>query len=117
MGTGGASSGRSTTGLLRLGEGDRNERSVIDAVLDCLTNTGPCWLPLPCEDIEALRTMRFVTVSPTAVGGIGCVRKAAAAAEEESDALDFWSFRKALDAAREAEALGGGFGACVERKC
>jgi hypothetical protein len=58
--------------------------------------------------------MRLVTVSPTAVGGDGCACKAAAAAAEESEPFDFRSCKKALEAASDAEALGGVFGACMK---
>lgn len=74
--------------------------------LECRRKAGGCWLALPWEETEAFRTMRFVTVSPTGVGVAGWVRRAAAAAAEDSAPLDSRSRRKALVAAREAEALG-----------
>ena len=52
--------------------------------------------------------MRFVMVSPTGVGGVKCVRRAAAAAAFERSPLDSRPFTKALVAARDADALGGG---------
>lgn len=61
---------------------------------------------LPLDDVDARRTMRLVTVSPTGVGVVTCVRKAAAAAALERPPLDSWFLWKALVAAREADALG-----------
>lgn len=55
-------------GLLLLGEGARKDRSVMEPELECLRRPGACALPLPCEDVEPRRTMRFVMVSPTGVG-------------------------------------------------
>lgn len=81
--------------------------------LECRRNPGRCWLPLPWEEREPLRTMRFVTVSPTGVGVVVCVRSAAAAAAEERAPLDSRSRRKAFVAAREADALAGLLGACI----
>jgi hypothetical protein len=52
--------------------------------------------------------MRLVTVSPTGVGVVTWVRRAAAAAAEERSPWDSAFLRKALVAAREADALGGG---------
>ena len=82
--------------------------------LECRRSPGRCWLPLPCEDTEPLRTMRFVTVSPTGVGVVVWVRRAAAAAAEDRAPLDSRSRMKALVAASEAEAEGGRFEVCME---
>jgi len=46
-------------------------------------------------------------VSPTGVGLVACVRRAAAAAADEREALESRLRMKAFVAAREAEALGG----------
>ena len=59
--------------------------------------------------------MRFVMVSPTGVGLVVWVRRAAAAAAEEREALDSRSRTKVLVAARDADALGGLLGACMQR--
>ena len=62
--------------------------------------------------------MRFVTVSPTGVGVVTCVRRAAAAAAEERSPLDSAFLMKAFEAAREAEALvGGARWGCMEKNC
>ena len=74
---------------------------------------GCCWVPLPCDETEAFRTIRFVTVSPTGVGVGVWVRSAAAAAALERAPLDSRSLRKAFVAAREADALGVLLEACV----
>lgn len=63
---------------------------------------------LPVEDSDPRRTMRFVTVSPTGVGVVTWVRRAAAAAAEERSPFDSAFLMKAFVAAREAEELGGG---------
>lgn len=68
-------------------------------------DAGP-WL-LPLEETELRRTMRFVTVSPTGVGVVTWVRRAAAAAADERLPLDSRSLTKAFVAARDADALGG----------
>ena len=65
--------------------------------------------------MEAFRTIRFVTVSPTGVGEVAWVRKAAAAAAEDRAPLDSRSRRKALVAASEADAEAGRFEACMGR--
>ena len=92
-----------------MGDGARKERSVIDPELECLRKPCACWLPLPCDEVEPRRTMRFVTVSPTGVGVVAWVRRAAAAAADERAPVDSRSRIKALVAAREAEALAGWF--------
>jgi len=104
-----------STGLVLLGEGARNERSVMDPELEWRRKPGGCCVPLPCDDKEAFRTIRFVTVSPTGVGDEVCVRSAAAAAAEDRLALDSRSRRKAFVAARDAFALGGALEACTWR--
>jgi hypothetical protein len=101
-----------STGLLLLGDGARKERSVMEPELECRRRPGCCWLPLPCEDTELFRAIRFVTVSPTGVGAGVRVRSAAAAAALDSAPLDSRSRRKALVAAREADALTVLFEAC-----
>jgi hypothetical protein len=53
--------------------------------------------------------MRFVTVWPGEVGLRGWVRRAAAAAEDERDALLSTFLMKALVAASDADELGGGW--------
>lgn len=81
--------------------------------LECRRRSGRCRLALPCEESEAFRTIRFVTVSPTGVGVVEWVRRAAAAAAEDKAPLDSRSRMKAFVAAREADALGGARGACM----
>ena len=83
--------------------------------LECRRNCwlGRCWFALPCDEKEPFRTIRFVTVSPTGVGVVLWVRRAAAAAAEDNAPLDSRSRTKALVAAREADALGGLFEACI----
>lgn len=110
VGTGGADG---STGLFLLGDGARNERSVMDPELECRRSRPGCWLPLPCEDSELFRAMRFVMVSPTWVGGVACVRRAAAAAAEDREALDSRSRMKAFVAASEADWLAGVLEACM----
>lgn len=61
--------------------------------------------------------MRFVMVSPTGAGLVVCVRNAAAAAEDEREALDSRLLTKAFVAAREADELGGGFWEACIRWC
>jgi hypothetical protein len=82
-------------------------RSVIDPELDCRCSTPGrcCMAALPLEEAELRRTMRLVMVSPTGVGVVTWVRKAAAAAALERFGLDSRSLRKACEAAREADAL------------
>jgi hypothetical protein len=101
-------------GLLRAGEGSRKVRSVMEPELECRRNAGACWLPLPCDDTEPLRAMRFVMVWPTGVGDRGWVRRAAAAADDERDALLSWFRMNAFVAASEADELTGGWGAWWE---
>jgi hypothetical protein len=60
----------------------------------------------------------LVTVSATGVGVVVWVRRAAAAAADERSPLDSAFLMKALEAAREAEALGGGARwACMRTRC
>ena len=48
------------------------------------------------DEVEpVLRSVLFVCTSATEVGEVGLALRAAAAAAEESDAFDFWFFRKA----------------------
>jgi hypothetical protein len=105
-GTGGASG---SGGLDRPGDGLRKVRSVMDPELDCRCSTPGrcccCMAALPLEEAELRRTMRLVMVSPTGVGVVTWVRKAAAAAALERFGLDPRSFRNACEAARDADAL------------
>lgn len=99
------------------GDGLRNVRSVIDPELDCRCRLPGrcCWLTalLPLEEAELRRTMRLVTVSPTGVGVVTWVRRAAAAAALDRLGLDSRSLTKALVAAREADALAGARWGCI----
>jgi len=58
-----------SAGLALPGDGARNERSVIEAELDCRCK-GPagCLEELALDECEPRRTMRLVIVSPTGVG-------------------------------------------------
>jgi hypothetical protein len=67
-----------------------------------------CGRWLPWDEVEPRRTMRFVTSSPTGVGLEVWERKAAAAAALERFASEAWFLTKAVEAASDAEALGGG---------
>jgi hypothetical protein len=81
----------------------------MDPELDCRRRgPGCCREVLPFDDNDPRRTMRLVTVSPTGVGVVTWVRRAAAAAADERSPLDSAFFMKALEAASEADALGGG---------
>lgn len=112
LGTAGTGGGFASLGLEPLpGDGLRKVRSVIDPELDCL-----CRLPgrccglmalLPLEEAELRRTMRLVTVSPTGVGVVTWVRRAAAAAALDRLGLDSRSRTNAFVAARDADALAG----------
>lgn len=112
FGTAGTGGAAGSTGLLLAGDWSRNERSVMEPELEWRRKPGR-WVPLPCEETEAFRTIRFVTVSPTGVGVGVWVRRAAAAAAEERAPLDSRSRRKAFVAAREADALGVLLEACI----
>jgi hypothetical protein len=87
----------------------------MDPELDCRCRPpGRCCIaPLPPEDAELRRTMRFVTVSPTGVGVVTWVRSAAAAAALDRLGLDSRSRTNALVAASEADALGGARWGCI----
>jgi hypothetical protein len=121
FGTGGTGGASVSAGLPLPGDGARNERSVMDPELDCLRRPGApgcCLEKLPFDDSEPRRTMRFVTVLPTGVGVVACVRRAAAAAADERSPLDSAFLMKALEAASEADALGGGARwACMGKNC
>jgi hypothetical protein len=82
----------------------------MDPELDCRrSGPGGCRpLKLLVDDSDPRRTMRFVTVSPTGVGVVTWVRRAAAAAAEERSPFDSAFLIKAFVAAREADELGGG---------
>lgn len=79
----------------RCGEGERNERSVMEPLLFVRCRPGLAGdivrlpLALPCDEVEFRRTMRFVCMLPGCVGGGVWDRSAAAAAAEESEALEF----------------------------
>jgi hypothetical protein len=120
LGTEGTGGAFGSAGLGPLpGDGLRKVRSVIDPELDCLCRTpGRCCAALlPLEEAELRRTMRFVTVSPTGVGVVTWVRRAAAAAALERFGLDSRSLTNALVAASEADALGGARWGCIEATC
>lgn len=111
FGTGGTGGASASAGLPLPGDGARNERSVMEPELDCRRRPGAlgcCLEKLPFDESEPRRTMRFVTVSPTGVGVVTWVRKAAAAAADERSPCDSAFFIKAFEAASEADALGGG---------
>jgi hypothetical protein len=107
-GTGGASA---ALGTGRAGEGSRNVRSDIDPELPLRSSCdpgGPLVDPteLPIEEVEPLlRSVLFVTTSATEVGVVGRAFRAAAAAAEESEAVEGRFFRKAWAAADVAEGL------------
>lgn len=109
-GTGGASA---ALGTGRAGEGSRKVRSDIDPLLPrrwrfCPPPLDPA-TELPIEEVEpVLWSILLVWTSPTDTGVVGRDRNAAAAAAEESDALEAWFFRKADTAAVAALAFGGG---------
>lgn len=112
-GTGGASGAGDTALGLPPGEGDRKVRSVIDELLVDLTmlflGFPPMIAPPPTEDWEPLRIMRLVWIEPTGSGDDVWERRAAAAADEDSEAADGDLLRKAALAAMAAEdELGGG---------
>ena len=111
-GTGGASGAGDTALGLPPGEGDRKVRSVMDELLVVLTMLflvfPPMTAPLATEDWEPLRTMRLVWIEPTGSGDDVWERRAAAAADEDSEAADGDLLRKAALAAMAAEELGGG---------
>jgi hypothetical protein len=113
-GTGGASGAALTCGLPRPGEGDLNDRSVIDPALPLLSRPGRALLTLlPTDPFESLLCMRFVCTFPTGVGVVVCVRRAAAAAAAERVPFACWLLMKAWVAAAAAEAVGGGGADCL----
>ena len=59
-----------------------------------------------------MRTIRFVIVSPTGVGGVTWCRSAVAAAADEREACESRFFIEAFVAASSAEGFGGCLGAC-----
>jgi hypothetical protein len=112
-GTGGASA---SCGLGPLpGDGLRKVRSVMEPELGCRWRLPGrcCTEALLLEDAELRRTMRFVTVSPTGVGVVTWVRRAAAAAALDRLGLDSRSLTNAFVAASEADALGGARWGCI----
>lgn len=106
-GTGGASGGPGTCAVVpfvRPGDGLLNVRSVMDPPLLVRCRpprvTPPRFpVPLPLEDADPRRTIRFVCISPTCSGVVVCDRRAAAAAAEEREALEVVLWRKACAAA------------------
>jgi hypothetical protein len=112
-GTGGASEAALTCGLSRPGEGDLNDRSVIDPALPLLSSPGRA-LPtlLPTDPFESLLCIRFVCTFPTEVGIVACDRRAAAAAAAERVPFACWPLMNAWEAAAAAEAVGGGGADC-----
>jgi hypothetical protein len=116
-GTGGAFG---SAGLPLPGDGLRKVRSVIDPELVRRCSApGRCWpCPLPFDDCELRRSMRFVTVSPTGGGVVTCVRSAAAAAAFERVGLVSRSLTKAFVAAKDADGLvTTTFWGCIGIKC
>ena len=111
-GTGGASGAGDTGPSFRPpGEGERNVRSVMDPPLFCRIMPPlpgpprippPITLPLPTDETDPRRTIRFVTRLPTGSGDVVFDRRAAAAAAEEREALDVELCRKACPAAAVA---------------
>ena len=98
--------------LVRLGDGERKVRSVIDPELTDLPSSAfieP--VELLTDPVEFFRTMRFVCTSPTAVGDVGFARRAAAAAAADNVFPEPRLFRKACDAAVAAaeDAVVGGW--------
>lgn len=96
-GTGGASGalGTGCDGCVRIGEGSRNVRSVIDPELPLRSSCdpgGPLVDPateLPTDDVDpALRSVRLVWTSATEVGVVGRDRNAADAAAADKDAFE-----------------------------
>lgn len=86
------------------GDGDLNERSVIDPALSrrCMLPRTPgtpllvaTKLPLPVEDIDPRLTIRFVCRLPTGSGVVVVDRKAAAAAAEDNEPCEGGLLRKA----------------------
>jgi len=73
------------------GEGERNVLSLMDALLPrrCMLEPGridggrTLEATLPKDEVDPLRCMRFVTISPTGIGVDVCERSAAAAAAAE----------------------------------
>jgi hypothetical protein len=117
-GTGGASA---ALGTARAGEGSLKVRSLIDPLLPLRSSIapgGPFMDPateLPMDEVEpARRSILLVCTSPTDIGVVGRDRRAAAAAADESDALEAWFLRKAEAAAVAADGLGLEiFGGCT----
>lgn len=122
-GTGGTSGGGDLAPeTLSEGDGDLNVRSVIDPALFCLDSPPlptppraplPMTLPLPTDDCDPRRAIRFVTRLPTGSGEVVWDRKAAAAAAEEREAFDDDFGRNEAAAAAVAAfivaASGGGY--------
>ena len=106
-GTGGALESNDIVLLLGSdGEGCRNVRSVIEPLLLDLCRPGRAAPPLPAaplpfDDVEPLRAIRFVWIFPTGSGDVVCDRSAAAAeaAAREEDDLALLRWRKAAVAA------------------
>lgn len=91
-GTGGALASAGAGALtLPDGDGERKVLSLIEPELGCLRTPGVL------EELpeDPLLCMRFVWMLPTGTGEVLWVRRAAAAAAEERDALEFALFRNA----------------------
>lgn len=110
-GTGGASGAGDTASFERPGDGDLKVRSVMDPPLFCRCSPPlpappreppPITLPLPTDDTDPRRTMRFVTKLPTGSGDAVWERRAAAAAALDREALEREFCRKAPAAATVA---------------
>lgn len=91
-GTGGAlaSAGAGTLALSD-GDGERKVLSLIEPELGCLRTAGALAALAP----EPLLCMRLVWILPTGTGEVLWVRRAAAAAAEDRDALEFAFLRNA----------------------
>jgi hypothetical protein len=126
-GTGGASAAGLTAPFCLPGDGERKVRSVMlpELLARCRPPLPalpplvppPTTLPLPVDDCDPRRTMRFVCTFPTGSGDEVCDRKAAAAAAEERAALDAGRWTKAWPAAAVAALIvlrsrGYGWSAC-----
>ena len=80
---------------MRIGEGSRNVRSVIEPLLSRRCRPPGRAEALPFDPNDPRRCMRFVCIWPTVVGLVVWVRSAAAAAEAERFALEARLARKA----------------------
>jgi hypothetical protein len=109
-GTGGTFGGGELGDVVPLpgpGDGLLNVRSVIEPLLFVLCSPPRPVLPrvpgpLPFDEADPRRTIRFVCILPTDSGEAVCERKAAAAAAEEREGVDPDVWRKAEVAAAVA---------------